>query len=155
VADFRAPTPSAAAELVIPKKEDLTNLIATSTTRLKNALAGKINILAERLATLKDSYILRQPLNIITQYEQEIDELRKDIAIRIDHIVKMRSENFNLLISKLDVLSPLGILNRGYSITTRLPEGAIIKDASSLKVNDIVETRLGKGKFRSKVEEIE
>ncbi|MFA4982456.1 MAG: exodeoxyribonuclease VII large subunit [Candidatus Omnitrophota bacterium] len=155
VADFRAPTPSAAAELVIPKKEDLANLIATSTTRLKNALAGKINILAERLATLKDSYILRQPLNIITQYEQEIDELRKDIAIRIDHIVKMRSENFNLLISKLDVLSPLGILNRGYSITAKLPESSIIKDAGSLKVNDIVETRLGKGKFRSKVEEIE
>ncbi|MDP3804461.1 MAG: exodeoxyribonuclease VII large subunit, partial [Candidatus Omnitrophota bacterium] len=94
-ADFRAPTPSAAAELVIPRKEDLVNAIATSVTRLKNALAGEV-----------------------TQYEQRIDDLAKDIAIRIDHIVKMRGENFNLLTSKLETLSPLAVLNRGYSITT-------------------------------------
>lgn len=154
VADFRAPTPSAAAELVIPKKEDLVNLINTSATRLKNAIAGKIDILTEKLATLKDGYILRQPLNVIIQYEQKIDDLRKDVAIRIDHIVKMRSENFNLLISKLGALSPLGILARGYSITLKLPEGVIVKGAAALKRGDMVETRLGKGKFKSKVEEI-
>ncbi len=155
VSDFRAPTPSAAAELVIPKKEDLVKVINTSVTRLKNAIAGKINTLTERLATLKESYILRQPLNLIVQYEQKIDDLRKDIAIRIDHIVKMRGENFNLLASKLEVLSPLAILNRGYSITTKLPEGAIVKSSRMLKKNDIVETKLGSGKFKSRVEEIE
>jgi exodeoxyribonuclease VII large subunit len=155
VADFRAPTPSAAAELVIPKKEDLTALINTATTRLKNAIAGKIGILFERLATLKESYVLRQPLNVIVQYEQMIDGLHKDLAVRIDHIVKMRSENFNLLINKLEVLSPLSILKRGYSITMKLPDGAILKDAASLKRGEIVETRLEKGKFKSRVEEIE
>ena len=155
VADFRAPTPSAAAELVIPRKEELVNLIGTAVTRLNNALTGKIGMLAQRLTTLKESYILRQPLNIITQYEQKIDDLRKDIAIRIDHLVKMRSENFNLLISKLEALSPLGILKRGYSITTKVPEGMIIKDSGLLKKGDRVETKLGKGKFTSRVEEIE
>ncbi len=155
VSDFRAPTQSAAAELVIPKKEDLVKVINTSVTRLKNAIAGKINTLTERLATLKESYILRQPLNLIVQYEQKIDDLRKDIAIRIDHIVKMRGENFNLLASKLEALSPLAILNRGYSITTKLPEGAIVKSSKVLKKNDIVETKLGSGKFKSRVEEIE
>jgi len=62
-ADFRAPTPSAAAELVIPNKEDLIKLIETSAIRLKNAISGKIGLLAEKLATLKESYVLRQPLN--------------------------------------------------------------------------------------------
>ena len=62
-ADFRAPTPSAAAELVIPNKEDLVKLIETSAIRLKNAISGKIGLLAEKLATLKESYVLRQPLN--------------------------------------------------------------------------------------------
>jgi exodeoxyribonuclease VII large subunit len=155
VADFRAPTPSAAAELVIPKKEDLVNLISASTTRLNNALTGKVNRLAERFKAVKESYILRQPLNLITQYEQMIDDFRKDMAIRVEHLVKMRGENHNLLKSKLEAFNPLAILKRGYSVTVKLPEGAILKDIGSLEIGDMVETKLGKGKFRSKVEEIE
>ena len=73
VADFRAPTPSAAAELVIPRKEELIGLISTATTRLNNALTSKVNRLTEHLKAVKDSYILRQPLNLIVQYEQTID----------------------------------------------------------------------------------
>jgi exodeoxyribonuclease VII large subunit len=155
VADLRAATPSVAAELVIPKKEDLKNTIDTHTTRLRNALASKLEMLAEKLRTLRESYILRQPLNLVTQYEQMIDDLRKDIALRIEHLVEMRQENFKLLTHKLEALSPLAILNRGYSITARLPDGIIIKDAAQLKKGDKVETKLGKGKFSSKVEEIE
>ena len=154
VADKRAPTPSAAAELVIPRKEDLVNAINTSLTRLRNAMLGKIDVLTEKLTTLRTSYILRQPLNLVIQYEQRIDDLTKGLAINIDHILKMRTENFRLLISKLETLSPLAILNRGYSITTKLPEGLIIKDVKLLKIGDRVETKLGKGKFKSKVDEI-
>lgn len=154
VADFRAPTPSAAAELVIPRKEDLASLIDTALARLRNALTGRIDILAHKLAALRDSYILRQPLNIITQYEQRIDDLAKSLGISIDHLVKMRSENFRFLAGKLDSLSPIAILSRGYSITTKLPDGVIVKNSGTLKKDDIVETRLGKGKFRSRVEDV-
>ncbi|MFA6321066.1 MAG: exodeoxyribonuclease VII large subunit [Candidatus Omnitrophota bacterium] len=154
VADFRAPTPSAAAELVIPRKEDLVGLITTATTRLNNALTGKVNRLAERLTAVKDSYILRQPLNLITQYEQMIDDFRKDINIRVDHLLKMKSENFNLVISKLEAFNPLAILKRGYSVSVKLPEGIILKDIKSIKIGDMVETKLGNGKFKSRVEEI-
>lgn len=154
VADFRAPTPSAAAELVIPRKEDLENLITTATTRLKNALSGMLDTLRERLAALRNSYILRQPLNIMIQYEQKIDDLRKAMSISVDHTVKMRWENFNLLTGKLEALSPLAILNRGYSITTKMPSGLLVKDVSELKTGDSVETRLGKGKFESKISKI-
>jgi exodeoxyribonuclease VII large subunit len=91
---------------------------------------------------------------MVEQYEQMIDDLRKDMAIRIGHLVKMRAENFNMLTQKLEVLSPLSILNRGYSISARLPEGKIIKDIMDIKVGDKVETKLGRGKFISQVEEI-
>ncbi|MCM8760539.1 MAG: exodeoxyribonuclease VII large subunit [Candidatus Omnitrophica bacterium] len=155
VADMRAPTPSAAAELVIPKKEDLQNAIAANVDRLKNALFSKLDILSHRLEALKDSYIFRQPLNMVMQYEQMIDDLRKDMAIRIEHLLKIRSENFNLLAQKLDVLSPLAILSRGYSITVKLPGRSILKDVRSIGAGDRVETRLGKGRFVSRVEEIE
>ncbi len=155
VADFRAPTPSAAAELVIPKKEDLTKLIATAATRLNTAVFGKLDALKERLENLKKSYVLRQPLNYIIQQEQHIDDLRKDISVRIGHVVSIYGEKFNRILSKLEVLSPVSILKRGYSITTKVPEGVIVKDAKSLKKNDVVETKLGNGKFKSRVEEIE
>jgi exodeoxyribonuclease VII large subunit len=82
-----------------------------------------------------------------------IDDLKKDMAVRIDHLVKMRAEGFNLLAGKLGALSPLAILGRGYSITMKIPGGGIMRDSMDLKAGDRVETRLGRGKFISRVEE--
>ena len=75
--------------------------------------------------------------------------------VRIVHVVGIYGEKFNRVISKLEALSPVAILKRGYSITVKWPEGAIVKDANALKKDDIVETKLGRGKFKSRVEEIE
>ena len=155
VADFRAPTPSAAAELVIPKKEDLINLRNKETDRLNNAILGKLNELKERFRSLKDAYVLRQPLNYIIQQQQRIDDLRKDIYVRIGHIVSMYGEKFNRVDSKLEAFNPTAILKRGYSITMKIPEMAVVKDVKLLKSGDIVETRLGQGKFKSRVENVE
>ncbi|HPM42864.1 MAG TPA: exodeoxyribonuclease VII large subunit, partial [Candidatus Omnitrophota bacterium] len=154
VADLRAPTPSAAAELVIPRKEDLSTAVGSAVTRLKHALIAKIDILEERVKALSDSYILRQPLNVIEQHEQRIDDLRKDLADRMAHVVDMRGENFRLLAGKLGTLNPLAILNRGYSITTNWSDGVIVKDASKLKEGDKVETKLANGKFVGRVESV-
>ncbi|MBN2453811.1 MAG: exodeoxyribonuclease VII large subunit [Candidatus Omnitrophica bacterium] len=154
VADLRAPTPSAAAELVIPRKDDLVSGIEANRERLKNALVNILDSMTERLGRLRESYALKQPLKMVEQYEQMIDDFRKDMAIRIDHLVKMRGENFNLLSQKLEVLSPLSILNRGYSVTARISDGKIVKDISEIKVGDDVETKLGKGKFISRIEKI-
>ncbi|MBU0880939.1 MAG: hypothetical protein KKE81_01935, partial [Candidatus Omnitrophica bacterium] len=110
--------------------------------------------MAQRLAKLSQSYALKQPLKMVEKYEQMIDDLRKDMAIRIDHLVRLHGENYNLLDQKLAVLSPLSILSRGYSVSSRLPEKKIIKDTGDIKVGDRIETRLGKGTFISKIEEI-
>lgn len=154
VADFRAPTPSAAAELVIPKKEDLIGKVSASVSRLRNALSGRISVLEEKLVRLKESRALRQPMNMMLQHEQTIDTLRKDIALRAGHIIEMREKSFRIFTGKLEALNPLSILNRGYSVTVRLPAGEILKDPASLAKGDMVETRLGNGKFTSKVERI-
>ena len=154
VADLRAPTPSAAAELVIPRKEDLVNLINTALERLNNAMSGSLDILKEKLDGLKESYILRQPLNYVIQMQQRMDDLRKDMSVSIEHMIDMSGEKFSRIIGKLEALSPISILNRGYSITMKLPEGLIVKEAASLKLGDYVETKLGRGKFKSRVEEI-
>jgi exodeoxyribonuclease VII large subunit len=155
VADFRAPTPSAAAELVIPKKDDLINLINTAATRLKNALTGRIAMLAEKLNRLRASYALKQPLNMIMQHEQTIDGLFKDLKKSVEHALDMRREKYGSVYGKLEAFNPLAILARGYSVTTRVTDGVIVKDAALLKAGDVVETKLGKGRFRSRVEDAE
>lgn len=151
-ADVRAPTPSAAAELVIPEKEKLISSMETSYRRLTNAFLHKINMLKENLRQLKDSYILKQPLNLVLQMKQRLDDLTHDLVIRTSHVIELNKEEFNTLAGKLGVLSPLAVLSRGYSITFKLPEGKAVKDTKQLRWGDRVETRLEKGKFISIVE---
>ena len=153
VSDFRAPTPSAAAELVVPKKEDLISTINGFIERLKNALISKVCLVEEKLNSLKEMYVLREPLNLIVQYEQEVDSLLQDLALKIKFALKIKNENFNSTVGKLNVLSPLNILNRGYSITS-IASGRILKETKNIKVDDLITTRLCKGEIKSKVKSI-
>lgn len=129
VSDFRAPTPSAAAELVIPRKEDLEKSIKDLTTRLKQI-----------------------PAEILQQYQQELDDLIKDLALRMDRLVEITKSKLENLWGRLDALSPFAVLERGYSITTKLSDGKVLKDIKSLKTGDQIKTRLRKGEFVSRIE---
>jgi len=155
VADVRAPTPSAAAEMVIPRKEDLVDAITKLRNRLLTALSAKIDLLREQLSRARSAYILRQPLNIIVQYQQRIDDLTKDLITGTERLIEDRQQGFRLFIEKLETLSPLGILNRGYSITTNISDGKIIRSARQVSRHERVRTLLGKGSFVSSVEEID
>lgn len=154
-ADFRASTPSAAAELVIPKKEDLKRMVDTATAHLNHVLSSLICTCKERLLSLQSAHVLRRPLNFIVQREQRIDDLRKEMSVRIGHILEMSAQRRNGIEAKLEAFNPTRILRRGYSITLKLPGGEVIKDVSAISRGDRVETRLGKGKFWSKIEEVE
>ena len=154
VADLRAPTPSAAAELAIPRKEDLVDAIEAARVRLKNALSKKVDILEERFKNLKESRVLSEPLDMIMQYEQKIDDIEKVMTTSVEHLIDISSERFTSVISNLEALSPLSILRRGYSLTTRVDDGAVIRDSSKLKKGDKVSTRLNMGSFISNVEEL-
>ncbi|MFA6355594.1 MAG: exodeoxyribonuclease VII large subunit [Candidatus Omnitrophota bacterium] len=133
-ADLRAPTPSAAAELVIARKEDL---------------AGKLESLLR---------ILRKyPLESVERYSQEVDDLRRRMDSHIDHVVERATERLDSLIGMLDALSPLAILKRGYSITAapqRMPGGRVLRDVKGLKRGDIIETRLAGGELVSEIKDI-
>jgi exodeoxyribonuclease VII large subunit len=154
-ADFRASTPSAAAELVIPKKEDLKRMVDTATAHLNHVLSSLICTCKERLLSLQSAHVLRRPLNFIVQREQRIDDLRKEMSVRIGHILEMSAQRRNGIEAKLEAFNPTRILRRGYSITLKLPGREIIKDVSAISRGDRVETRLGKGKFWSRIEEVE
>jgi len=154
-ADKRAPTPSAAAELVIPRKEDLTARLDGLADRLDSVMVDKIRGLEEDVKALSESYVLKQPVNIIEQYQQRIDEIAKKIEIRATHIIEMKKARFAETCGKLEMLSPFKVLGRGYSITTDAEKRTVIKDASGLKKGQGLKTRLGRGTFTSEVTGIE
>jgi exodeoxyribonuclease VII large subunit len=153
VADKRAKTPTDAAQMVIPKKEELLARIEELSGRLDSNMMDKITFLRDELETLAESYILKQPINIIEQYQQRIDELARHIAVRTGHIFDIKEAEFATVCGKLDMLSPLRVLSRGYSITTRTDSGKVLKDAAELKKGDEVKTKLAKGEFISEVKD--
>jgi exodeoxyribonuclease VII large subunit len=155
VADARAATPSAAAQMVVPEREALLEQIETSTGKIAATLVSLIGQLKQRLQSVVESYGFRRPSDIITQRSQKLDELISQLEDSAQSHAEIKSNALSLLTGKLKALSPSAVLKRGYSITRRLPELKIIKDAGMLKKADRVEIKLYRGRIESKVELID
>lgn len=153
VADFRAPTPSAAAELVMPLKEDLFKHITELRGRLYANVKAKTDFFEQAVSNLKTSYVLKAPMNVFEQLRQEVDEAVKNAAAAVEHFVEMRTKDLAASAGKLEALSPLSVLKRGYSITFK--DGKTVRKAGKLKIGDAVETRFASGTAKSRVEKIE
>lgn len=151
VSDLRAPTPSAAAELVVRQKQDWLSGIENLSLRMNTALTGKIKNLSKELVNLKDAYVLKYPLNFIQIYLQRIDELSHRLTQKTKHILEVSQHRFSYVTGKLQTLSPLNILSRGYSISFKLPQMKAVSDVDEIKIADCIETRLEKGSFVSQV----
>lgn len=152
VADFRAATPSAAAELVMPLKEELVGKINKLRARAYQAIKSRRDRLESDVTALKNSYVLKAPMNVFLQMGQEVDELVRSLANNVTGIVKTKRSSLGALAGKLEALSPLAVLSRGYSITFK--EGKPVKSSQGLKKGDEIETRLGEGTLTSKVETV-
>ncbi|HKZ21654.1 MAG TPA: exodeoxyribonuclease VII large subunit [candidate division Zixibacteria bacterium] len=155
VADLRAPTPSAAAELVVRDRREVVTQIKNLTQSLIEYQLSQIQEAKIRVKTAVESYGMKKPWDILTQKGQRIDELVKNMGWLVNQSVKNSKQNLANLMGKLNALSPLSILERGYSVCYKLPELKLVKDVDKLKLEDSVEVRLHKGKFKGKVERIE
>jgi len=133
VSDLRVPTPSAAAEMVIEQKGQLAEQIENSIARLESSMAAKLELADSQLTGLTESYYFKNPMNLIS----------------------LSQERFGNLVGKLETLSPLAILSRGYSITKALDEDRVIKDSTCLRKGDMLLTKLHKGHVTSEVVEVQ
>jgi exodeoxyribonuclease VII large subunit len=132
IADKRAPTPSAAGEMVVPEKLQLTNDIKQYAVRLTNAVIGNLNFKKQKLEFLKRSPAFTRPDDLLTNSRMLLDQLLRQLNKEINLQLDKRKQAFLKLTEKLDALSPLSILKRGYSICEG-PDGKIIK-----KVDDSI-----------------
>ncbi len=150
VADLRAPTPSAAAELANPNVADLISDLEKYNNRLKKSLITKIETMKLRYEKCMASRVFKEPLQKINERYILIDMKVKKMQNLINSKVKDDKTKMVEVIAKLDTLSPLKTLARGYSLTTDI-DGKIIKSANNIKKDDELVIRFKDGKTNVKV----
>ena len=172
VADLRAPTPSAAAELMVGRKAAFEEQLQQVGARLVRCLRERALELRNRVTAAGRSYVFREPRNLVRQFVQHIDALRASLltglegaarerrvrldslGLRLAHGVELKTgalrQDVRRIASQLRALSPLAVLDRGFSIT-RLKGGAIIRDAADVGAGAVLQTQVARGVLESKV----
>ena len=154
VADLRAPTPSAAAELVVKNKAELIDAISNLQRHMSNRMNFIICSYDERIKHLAQSRALTRPQDIFEERLQNIDDLMESLTQAKDRLFETKTSDLRLHAEKLNLLSPLNTLSRGYSICWKQPDNTILKDIKNIKTSDTVKVRLSNGEFTGKVEKV-
>ena len=176
VADLRAPTPTAAAELAVPNMSDLKSHISQLGIRLNEAIYKKINYQKLYLDSIKNSYVIKSPMIMFENKKQSLDLLKEKInelvlrniqnkkdkldSLRNSYILtnpqniyKDKKVELKNIIDKLNLLNPLNVLGRGYSIS--YVGGKVLKSISLVKENSEVDVKLSDGTLKTVVQKIE
>jgi exodeoxyribonuclease VII large subunit len=154
-ADLRAPTPSAAAELVVTDGAELSDRIRTLARRMVRHLNGRIALNAERISGFQKSYGLRRPEERIREHRQRLDDLVRGVETTANRRIFDLRFRYSAVREKLTALNPDAVLSRGYSITTRMRDGRIVTRSGDLQKDDALRIRFAAGSVRGLVEEIE
>ena len=149
VADLRAPTPSAAAELAVPDIYEVKRKIDTYKDRLRHSLLKKVEIMKLRYEKTIASSVFREPLRKIEENYIKIDNNIKQMENYLNIKCEKEKSNYIKLVSKLDAYSPLKTLTRGYTIIEK--DNAIVKSKDDLKEGDNIEIRFIDGSRQAKV----
>lgn len=149
VADLRAPTPSAAAELAVPNIADIKLKLDGYNNRYKLALKKKVEFMKLRYEKCMNSRVFKEPLQKINEKYMLIDMKVKSIQNSISNIYNEKRTNMVKNISKLDALSPLKTLTRGYSIIQN--NGKVIKSVNQLQKDEEIDIRLLDGNAKARV----
>ncbi len=149
VADLRAPTPSAAAELAVPNISDITLKLEAYNNRFKLALKKKVELMRLRYEKCMNSRVFKEPLQKINEKYILIDMKIKSMRNNIFNIYNKKKTEMVKHIAKLDALSPLKTLTRGYSIIQL--NGKVIKSVHQVKKDDEVDIRLVDGITKAKI----
>ncbi len=141
VADMRAPTPSAAAEIAVPDLNELLMRLSSLDDRVLSAIERLFNKHSERLALLSQKLSGAEALFL--SLEDRIERNKIALAVALEKIIEVRKSRLSMLSGKLDALSPLGVLKRGYSIA--YANGSSLKSVNEVSVKDRIKVKLVDG----------
>jgi exodeoxyribonuclease VII large subunit len=152
VADYRAPTPSAAAEVAVPDRRDLVAALETDGDRLARALRRRTDAARAELMTLLARPGLRRPQQMLTEYALRVDDASKHLTDAVRHRLQMHEARVGTLGGKLDALGPPAVLARGYSITRRADDGVVVTHWTQVRPGEGVEIALQSGALGARIE---
>ena len=149
VADLRAPTPSAAAELAVPNIDDVKYTIDQYENQYKVLLKRKVQLMRAKYEMIMENKSFKNPLLIIENKTLLVDKIEKEIMDLFKNIVQKKEARFKELVVGIDALSPLKTLLRGYSIVEK--DDRVVKSAQDLKSGDEIKIILNDGKINANV----
>ncbi|MFH0939803.1 MAG: exodeoxyribonuclease VII large subunit [Planctomycetota bacterium] len=154
VADMRAATPSHAGELVVPRLNDMLARLSDLRAALPQALLRRVEVARRRLEAIERSYALRHPDERIGMLRQRLDDIFSRLIPAGERRLSAARERLAACVSRLDSLSPLKVLDRGYSVTLRDHDGKIVKSTRDVAAGEQLLTRVKDGTIRSRVEKL-
>ncbi len=149
VADLRAPTPSAAAELAVPEISALKEAVNEQSARLNRAFSAFISGHAEQLARLTAKLEQHSPARTIQLKVQEFDALTRRLHTAMDSLLKQTEQRFLAAAGRLESVSPVAVLQRGYALVYQ--QDGLARDAAALHPGDTLRIRLANGSLTAKV----
>ncbi len=150
VADLRAPTPSAAAELAVPSGDELIEKFKSAEIRLASSVKKILENRRLKLKMYAENRVLRDPVSQISEKGIYLDHLSKLFENSVSGIMTKKQQNLEVMASKLDGLSPLSTLSRGYSVTKN-SQGGVIKSVTQVKQGEGISVTLSDGQFEAVV----
>jgi len=152
-ADLRALTPSEAAERVVPAVDDILARLRSRQQQMAAALRNRVSDARQRLQALADRRVIRKPFDRVHELGQQLDQwsARASRAMR-QRLTQARQDTAGMS-ARLESLSPLGVLSRGYTLTTHL-DGRLIGSAEELSAGEQIHTRFARGRAISRVESV-
>ncbi len=149
VADLRAPTPSAAAELVSPDMAALQTHTQRLFSQLQRNQQRRLQLAGEHLRRLRQRLENQRPTNRLQQKVQRLDELEMRLQAAIQRYFGRRHDKLQIQAGKLHALSPLAVLERGYGITRMAESGQVVRNTNTLRLGETVITQIKDGRFES------
>jgi len=146
VADLRAPTPSAAAELVVSRQEEFRERIETLSRRLRGALELVAARFRARLGRAAHSWVFREPVHLLRRRQQEVDDLSGRLARALDAACERARRRLERAEARLHALNPEAVLARGYAILTEARTGRVVADPG-LAAGTPVRARIAAGEL--------
>ncbi|RKO66769.1 exodeoxyribonuclease VII large subunit [Desulfofundulus salinus] len=153
VADVRAPTPSAAAEMVVPVREEMARYLGLLEGRLLRTIREKLQTYRARLDACRQSRVFRYPVDVLCGFRgQMVDDLFRRLKRAMEQYRLRQQSRLALLSGQLQALSPLATLARGYSICTRPDTGEVVRRAGEVAPGEKVQVELYRGRLFCQVE---
>ncbi len=152
VADLRAPTPSAAAECAVPDVYELKSSLITLHHQIFSLAKNRIALEKERLAAIEKSGVLREPLARINDNRKELVYISEKLFGLVNNNIDKNKLKVSALAGKLDALSPLKVISRGYSLVEKNEK--LVTSTKLLQVGDKVSIKLSDGTFKANITDI-